>query len=279
MRNTKEVNLTGQRLKMPKHPDREDGERVNDPNILFARMFPEAVNSFGPGFLVSTYDDMHGLPRTVPVELNEDAWACALGGDRRLGHRVVFYPPEGTFYFYDPLLDAFCATTEAKLRALMSNYLIRCSQDCGSLVDIRPLVTDFRKPVVLEKVILRAKALLAADKAFFEGAQGQRRIVAGKVVDPNETPAYVEFVKRGIVREPEGKLTIADAFSRYYSFCKSQGQVPLTRQEFKHLVAEVIREEFRIGIRHDVMDERGKAQHGWLGIDCRFDVPEALGVN
>ena len=106
-----------------------------------------------------------------------------------------------------------------------------------------------------------------------------RRIVAGKIVDPNQPPAYVEFVKRGIVREPEGKLTIADAFSRYYSFCKSQGQVPLTRQEFKHLVAEVIRAEFRIGIRHDVIDERGKAQHGWLGIDCRLDVPESLGVN
>jgi hypothetical protein len=63
-------------------------------------------------------------------------------------------------------------------------------------------------------------------------------------------------------------VTVHDAFHRYYQFCRENQMTPLTRQEFRSLVAEVIREEFNVGLRHDVMDERGKQTHGWLGIDC-----------
>jgi hypothetical protein len=69
-------------------------------------------------------------------------------------------------------------------------------------------------------------------------------------------------MKRTIVREPEGKVTVADAFALYFRFCKDAGMKPLTRTEFRGMVAEVIREEFNIGLRHDVVDDRGKMQHG-----------------
>jgi hypothetical protein len=72
---------------------------------------------------------------------------------------------------------------------------------------------------------------------------------------------------------------VGDALHRDYKFCKDHGQQPFTRQEFKHLVAEVIREEFRIGLRHDILDHRGKQQQGWLGIDCRLGTSDALGLN
>jgi hypothetical protein len=62
------------------------------------------------------------------------------------------------------------------------------------------------------------------------------------------------------------KITVADAFHRYFEFCRSQNQPPLTRQEFKQLVAEVIREQFNVGLRHDVPTETGKQGHGWFGV-------------
>jgi hypothetical protein len=62
---------------------------------------------------------------------------------------------------------------------------------------------------------------------------------------------------------------LTDAFYRYHRFCKNVGEVPLTRTEFKSVVKEVIREEFRLRLPHDILDERGKLQEGWLGLDLQ----------
>ena len=251
----------------------------HDSNLWFAKMFPTAAKNHGPAFLQRAYDDANGLPRFVPEELNIDFFAAALAGDPLLGHRLVFYLPEETWYFFDPRLLCYCPTSEEKLVALLSSYLVRCAQEAGFLVDIKPLFTEFRRMEVLNSIVRRARALLAAEMSFFEGEKGHRRMIDGKIVDPNQQPAYVAFVKKGIVKQADSKLTIGDAFHRYYKFCKREGQIPLKRQEFKHLVAEVIREDFKIGLRHDVVDEHGKQQHGWLGIDCRLDAPESAGLN
>ena len=143
-------------------------------------------------------------------------------------------------------------------------------------MDIRPLVTEFRKPACLGKIIQRAKALLAAAPGFFND---QKRMIDGRVVNPHQEPAYVEFVKKCIVKQPDSRLTIGTLFSQYFQFTKRAGQIPLKRQEVKHLVAEVIREIYEIGLRHDVLDDRGKQQHGWVGIECRLDVSEPVGLN
>jgi hypothetical protein len=50
-----------------------------------------------------------------------------------------------------------------------------------------------------------------------------------------------------------------------------------TRQEFKGLVADVIREEFNLGLRHDVPGENGKQRHGWF--DVRLDHAAVFGRN
>jgi hypothetical protein len=174
-------------------------------------------------------------------------------------------------------VDAFCPTTEEKLKLLVSNFLIRCSQECNPLADITNLVVRIRQDESLERIVEKAKAVLEADRLFFEGKDGTRRFIDGKFIEPNEEPSYQLFVKRAIVKEPAGKVTVADAFHRYYEFCKSQGQQPLTRQEFKHLVAEVIREQFNVGLRHDVPTASGKQGHGWFGV--RLDGVEAFGRN
>ena len=266
------------RFRMPSYSERETGHGTT-PNQWFADKFPEAARNYGPAFMEATTPDMDGLPRSIPAYLNDDFFAAILGGDPRLGHQVVYFAPEETFYFFDLVTDAFCPTSVEKLIILLSNCLIRCSQECGATTEITNLVTSFRKPEILAKIVTKAKAMLEADRHFFEGASGKRRMVDGKIVDPNEEPAYKVFVKKGIVRNPEAKLTVPDAFHHYFRFCKEQGVSPLTRQEFKSLVAEVIREEFRICLRHDIPTDSGKQGHGWIGIDCRMDFVESMGRN
>jgi len=267
------------RLKIPRfNPEHQTSENNNDANIWFSKMFPDAAKRFGAGFMQGTHEDLDGFKRFIPVELNEDVWAAALD-DRRVGMRVVYFAPEAAWWFFDYRVDAFRRTTSQKLKLLLSNLLIRCAEESGSFVDIENLVVKFREDEVLNRIIAKAEALLAAEHSFFHGANGHKRVVSGRIIHPNEQPAYVEFVKKAIVRQPEAKLTIGDAFHRYYAFCKEQRSQPLTRSEFKSLVAEVIREEFRIGLRHDIVDGSGKQQHGWLGIDCRLQLPEAAGRN
>jgi hypothetical protein len=44
------------------------------------------------------------------------------------------------------------------------------------------------------------------------------------------------------------------------------------RAEFKALVADVIREQFQLGLRRDlVVDSSGKQQEGWRGLACNLE--------
>src|SRR5690349_1959319 len=88
------------KIRMPKLP-REgtwEGNKTQDPNVWFASMFPKSVELFGAAFLQGTWLDLDKLPHVVPVDLNEDFFAHALGGDRTLGHRVIYYLPEQRWY-------------------------------------------------------------------------------------------------------------------------------------------------------------------------------------
>ena len=255
------------------------GDRTNDPNGWFLEKFPDAVEKYGPAFMEATWIDQHFQKNVIPAHLNIDFFAGVLGGSPQLGHKVVYFQPEGIFFFYDPMVDAYVPTTEAKLQLLLSNILVKCSSACGRLVDIRPIVEVFRSQKTLNSVIQRAKAMLQADTGFFQGKDGNRRYVDSRYIEPNEEPSYRQFVHKALVAHPDGKVTLPDAFHRYYRFCADNHLQPLTRSEFKHLVSEVIREEFNIGLRHDVPGISGKHNHGWLGIDCRLDDVACHGRN
>jgi hypothetical protein len=137
----------------------------------------------------------------------------------------------------------------------------------------------FRQDDVLSGIIQKAKTILVADQTFFEGDTGHKRMVDGKIIDPNQEPAYRTFVRTRIFRQSDSHLAVADAFHAYYLFCREQGQPPVTRANFKHLAAEVIREEFRMGVRHDLIDDEGKTQQGWRGLGCRIGDQASAGVN
>lgn len=242
-------------------------------NAWFKQKFPEALEQFGPGFMEGRYEDSDGYTHYIPSALNEDAWAAALSGRGELGLRLVYFPPEDTLYFFDPSVaegGAFVPTSVEKVMVLLSNQLMRCAEACPPIVDIENLVVKFRQPAALRSVAEKAKVILATSDTFFSGDKGERRMVKGRVVEANAEPTYVQFVKKAIVRRPEAKLTVSDAFSRYHRFCEDSGETPLTRAEFKALMVDAIREAFSLGLRHDVRDSTGKANHGWVGIDCRL---------
>lgn len=236
-----------------------------DPMEYFSMRFPDQTGRFGPAFFGSS---AVGLTRTIfiPDSINEDLFAAILGGDRRLGHQVVWSAEENTFYYYDFRKGAFCQTTEEKLNLLTSNWLIRCSQMCHDL-SARG-VLKLRNPQSFRAVISTAKAMLMADDLFFRGNNGHRRFIQGKYLEPDAIPAYKLFVKKALVRDPKGHVTVGDAFAVYTRFCDNIHTKPLTRAEFKDLVKEAIREEYQISLRHDVIDRSsGKQGHGWRGIN------------
>jgi len=242
------------------------GDRTNDPNGWFAERFPDAVEKYGPAFMQATWIDQHFQKNVIPAHLNIDFFAGVLGGSPQLGHKVVYFQPEGLFFFFDPMVDAYVSTTEAKLELLLSNFLIRCSQACGRLVDIRPLVDTFRKPSVLNTVIERAKAMLMADTSFFMGKEGHRRYVDGRFIEATDELSYRLFVKETIVPDPCASVAVPEAFNRYVVFCARNHLSALQRSEFKALVADVIREQYHLGIRHDIDNGRGQTTHGWRGL-------------
>ncbi len=255
------------RFRMPSISKRETV--AENPNQWFAAKFPHAVATYGPAFMEATLLDPDGFGRFIPAYLNDDFFAAILGGDPRLGHRVIYFAPEERFYFFDWRVAAFCPTSEEKLKLLVSNYLLRCSQECAHCVDITSLVIRFRKDEVLNRVVTKAKALLEADAAFFSGKSGKHRMVNGKIINPLDASPHEIFVKNAIVQAPNGALTVTECYHQFYLFCRESGMIPPPRAEFQSLVVEAIRCSFNVGLRHDVPGNNGKQANGWMGIACR----------
>lgn len=120
-------------------------------------------------------------------------------------------------------------------------------------------------------MIKRAKALLRADQSFFTGEQGNRRLVDGKIVEATAKPCYALFMEKTLVRQRENAFTVTEAFSRYFQFCQVHSFPPLTRAEFRALAAELIREQFQLGLRRDLVDESGKQKERWRGLACNLE--------
>ncbi len=256
--------------------DKVQDTLVVDPRDYFARRFPEQIKNYGPAFFGSVAM-IDGRQIFMADSINDLAFAAILSGDHSLGHQVVYHHAEDEFYFQDYRVGAFCPTSESKLGLLVSHYLVGCSEACHPLA-ARAILKQ-RTPGTIKTVITSAKAMLEADGRFFHGKDGRRRYVDGKYIEPNDEPSYQQFVRKAIVREPTAKLTVGDAFHRYYQFCKEHAMQPLTRSDFKELVAEVIRQMHGLGIRHDIPNAEGKQSHGWLGIDCRLEDATCFGRN
>jgi hypothetical protein len=135
------------RLKRTEPPsvfDEGKARQPSTPSEWFSAKFPEQVNTYGPPILEAVYADVDHSKRINPVALNEDCFAAILGGDKALGHHLIFYLPEQQFYFLDNRTGNYTLSSEQKLLLLLSQYLIHCAADMPSNVDVKDLFVGLR---------------------------------------------------------------------------------------------------------------------------------------
>lgn len=236
------------------------------PNGWFETRFPYEVAGYGQPFLQHQHTDRDGFLRTALMAINEDFFAAILGGDKAFGHQVVFYDPEKTFYFWDCAREMFIPTTPAKLKLLVSNYFIKCAQSMTTLVNVEPLYGTLRSEKCLRSIIEKAEAMHAAGEDFFSDGRNVRIDRPAKGLVPKL------FVKETLAKQPKAVLTVNNLFEDHLKFAEVRGLTPLQRKEFKGLIAEVIREEFGVGLRNDLRSEDGRAAQGWSNLAVRREV-------
>ena len=240
----------------------------NSPNEWFDRKFSENIETFGVPFIEEAQVMHASVTVRKPVCINAYFFASLLGGDKYYGHQVVYYPPEDRFYYLDPAVKAFRPASVEKLQVVVSHYLLKCAEACSGRVNIRPLVEDFCKDRVIRGIVDKAKAILQADRSFFEGVDGKVRYIDGKRLNPADGPAHRQFASEVIARQLGSWLTISQAYSQYAIYCRQKGLTNISPPEFKSFMAVEILDTFNQKMRHDVPAEDGRQTHGWRDLAC-----------
>lgn len=228
----------------------------------FCLMFPEQVRVYGCPFLEERKTDGLGIVTKSPLSTNLDCLAACLGGDERLGHRVIFFVPEQQFYFYDPRDQMFHATTAQKLMNLLRGLLSRCAGVVKGDAAKFQLFHSLRSDQVVKAVVNRCKSVLAASPDFFSVNSPHQR-VAGPELHQRLCQVFVERIER----DPGQILTLKYAYELFSQFLKQKNMPVLTRAEVKLMLAELIREAYGLGIRNDLISVESQVQQcGWKGL-------------
>jgi hypothetical protein len=162
-----------------------------------------------------------------PSVINEDFFAAMLGGERRLGHKVVCLPGDG-FWFKDPRVDAFCPTTDKKVEVLLSNYLVKCAENMRGNVDASLLIKDHRQAEVLSAIVKRARTVLEADPRFFEGLDAPRRFLHGRTVQPALLASPEDFIHHAFVPLQGASVVVSEAYQGFLRHCQMENLVRVT---------------------------------------------------
>jgi len=107
-----------------------------DPNEFFKRRFPEQTDKFGQAFFGTE-------------QLSADFFAAVLRGDKRLGHQVVWYAPEDTFYFHDFRVEAFCFNFDIdKAHYFSDGFFLPASNFSRAVSNLLLRVSSFLAPSI-----------------------------------------------------------------------------------------------------------------------------------
>ena len=232
------------------------------PETWFERKFHREARRFGKPFLYR--EVASGISRKVlrPEVMNEDFFAAMLGGEKGLGHRIVYCPGDG-FWFWDPVVEAFCPTSDAKMKILLSNYLVKYGEAFSSSLDVSYLYKTHRKPGLLKRVVNKAKAVLEADESFFRGELGQPGCVDGKRIVAQQVASPLLFVQSAVTRQEGAMLTASEAYLQYGQFCEQRSLPRLPAKAFKDAASKIIYGRFQQQLRHDIPTSGGGQTHGW----------------
>ena len=233
------------------------------PSEWFSKKFPEQAKIWGCPFIEIAEDRNDGQKKINPIAPNHDFLAAILGGDSRLGHKVIYIEGEMQWYYLDQPCNIFKPASAEKLSNLLRAYLIRCAEELPENVHKLNLFLEFRSDKTLRTVIHRAKSILAADHTFFSVESKHQR---QKGVEVHERVARV-FVEQVLERQQGEVLTLSNAYLYFGEYLRGKGMVPVKRSIFKGMFAPLIREAFNLGLRNDVIDQTTSHQTaGWKGL-------------
>lgn len=240
------------------------------PNDWFNAKFPRQADIYGPSVLQITYIDSNGFQRVIPMAMNELFFGAALAGADELGVKVVYYPPDSKFYFFDPIEGQFFPTTENKIKNLLSGYIIKCAASMPPSVAIQTLFVDFRKPERLKAVVELAKSILAVDESYFGEKSPFKRVDGSE----NTIRQIRKFVDESVQENEESILTATDAYKKFCIFCSYNGFTPLERKNFMEYAIKIIREKYGLGIRKDILNDQKKYCEAWKGLRLGLNAKE-----
>jgi len=248
---------------------------VKTPSQWFSKRWPQQAEEFGTPFLEAVYLDNDLEKHVNPISMNEIFFASILAGDENMGHKVVFYTPDKEFYFKDPREGGiFKATTEPKLKTVLSLYLLKCAEELEDSTPKFNLFVRFRKDDELQAVINKARSLLAVDKSFF-GADSPNIRTGGREEGLKVAKAFINLA---VELNPQKSLTVTDSYTAFREFCVKNGLLLVERRHFQDLVGEIITEQYGLGLRNDILNASGRHQRGWRGIGMRDDELLRLGL-
>ena len=248
---------------------------VTTPSEWFSKRWPEQAETFGTPFLEAKLHDGDLEQHVNPLSLNEIFFAGILAGNQELGHKVVYYSPDEEFYFKDPREGGiFKSTTEDKLKTLLSLYILQCAEQLKDTTPKLNLFVRFRKDDELQKVVNKARSLLAVDKSFF-GADSPNLRTGGAEEKEKVAKTFINLV---IELNPQKSLTVTDSYTAFREFCVKNGLMLVKRSLFEDLVGEIITEQYGLGLRNDILNGSGRHQRGWRGLDLRQDQLVGLGL-
>ena len=183
-------------------------QKPTTPSEWFSKMFPVQAKTLGCPFIELAEDRSDGLKKINPLAPNLDFLAAILGGDEKMGHKVIYLEGEMQWYYLDQPRNIFKPTTAEKLGNLLRALLIRCAEELPETVHKLNLFLEFRSDKIIRAVLHRAKSILAADHTFFSvDSQHQRQ----KGVEVHERVARV-FVEQVLERQPGEVLTLTNAY-------------------------------------------------------------------
>jgi hypothetical protein len=231
------------------------------PNEWFTSRFPERVKIYGTPFL-EMKETLDGFTKITPLAMNFDFFAAALGGSRSLNHHVIYLEHEMQWYFLD--VDGIYKTTTAdKLMNLYRALLMKCAEELLSgSVDIFNLFWEFRSDRNCKTIIQRAKSILAADHSFFSPTSPHQRI---RGVELHERLAR-KFVEELLSVESGQVLMLHEAYTVFCSMLKQHDLAPLKRSDFKAMVVPLIKDEFNVALRNDLLMDGRSGGRGWKNV-------------
>ena len=114
-------------------------------------------------------------------------------------------------------------------------------------------------------MVTTARSLLAVGPEFFASDSPHIRTQGAEVCGRSA----MTFVQVVIEAKPLKSLTVSDSYTAFQEFCGRNGLVLVERSLFEDLVAKMIKEQYGLGLRHDVPNAIGKQQRGWRGVGIR----------